>query len=80
MASPHYKCFQTLLRSSHVIGIWNYIEGIRFTVSDLAKRVIKTQENVITIEHTMKTWKSEPLFVRIDDGKSEPLFNIKGDV
>ena len=58
MASPHYKCFQTLLRSSHVIGIWNYIEGIRFTVSDLAKRVIKTQENVITIEHTMKTWKS----------------------
>ncbi len=47
-------------------------------MSDLAKRVIKTQENVVTIEHTMKAWKGEPLFTRIDDGKSEPLFNIKG--
>ena len=40
---------------------------------------LKMQENIITIEHTMQTWKSDPLFLRTDDGRNEPLFNIKGN-
>jgi hypothetical protein len=34
---------QNLMPWTWFPGIWNYIEGIRFTVSDLAARVIKTQ-------------------------------------
>ncbi len=34
-----------------------------------------TPENMIFFNR-----KNDPLFVRIDDGRSEPLFNIKGEI
>ena len=60
--------------------IWNYIENLRCTVTDLSQRVLKAQSNVSTIKLLINQWKDSPLFERIDEEKStERLLNIKGN-
>ena len=54
------------------------MENLRCVVMDLSLRVSKAQENVEAIKVLMQQWKDIPLFVRIDDGRSEGLLNLKG--
>ena len=61
-----------------ILGIWNYIEGIRFTVKDLNHRVVKAQENVAVITSLINKWNEKPLFSRIKEELVEPLLNIEG--
>ena len=73
----------SLERAEHALnwnseGIWNYMENLRCTVTDLSYRVTKAQENVAAIKYLVNKWKDKPMFERIDDGKSESLLNIKG--
>ena len=61
------------------LGIWNYIEGIRFSVKDMNQRVVKAKENVIVIQHLINRWNEIPLFERIkEEGRAEDLLNIEG--
>ena len=60
-------------------GIWHYMENLRCTVMDLSLRVSKAQDNVDAVQAMMQRWKDEPMFTRVEDGKSEGLLNIKGD-
>ena len=53
------------------IEIWEYIEGVRETVEDLAERVRKAQHNTEIIIEIMKKWEKDPLFTRVDDGSKE---------
>ena len=55
----------------------NHLKHLTLTIK-FFNNYFQIQENIITIEHTMQTWKNDPLFMRTDDGRSEPLFNIKG--
>ena len=59
-------------------GIWNYIENLRSTVTDLAQRVAKTQQNVEEVTKIMQQWKDQPLYKRTDTGAKENLLDLKG--
>ena len=61
-------------------GIWNYIEGIRFTVKDMNQRVVKAKENVCKIKSLINKWNEKPLFKRINKPMTEPLLDIDGMV
>ena len=63
-----------------VLGIWDYIEGIRCTVKDMNQRVVKAQENVIAIKSLINKWNSKPLFKRINKHLTEPLLDIEGKI
>ena len=72
-----------LERAEHALnwnseGIWNYIENLRSTVTDLAQRVAKTQQNVEEVTKIMQQWKDQPLYKRTDTGAKENLLDIKG--
>ena len=58
--------------------IWNYIESIRCTATDLSQRVLKAQRNVDEIKFLINQWKDLPLFQRTDKEKTEPLLNLSG--
>ena len=67
------------LISTVYLGIWNYIEGIRFSVKDMNQRVVKAKENVIVIQHLINKWNEIPLYERIkEEGRAEDLLNIEG--
>ena len=61
-----------------VLDIWNYIESIRCTATDLSQRVLKAQRNVDEIKFLINQWKDLPLFQRTDKEKTEPLLNLSG--
>ena len=63
-----------------ILGIWDYIEGIRCTVKDMNQRVVKAQENVIAIKSLINKWNSKPLFKRINKHLTEPLLDIEGKI
>ena len=72
-----------LERAEHALnwnseGIWNYIENLRSTVTDLAQRVAKTQQNVEEVTKIMQQWKDQPLYKRTDTGAKENLLDLKG--
>jgi hypothetical protein len=60
------------------LGIWNYIENLRLSVSDLNERVIKAQENIETIKKIIVMWKNEPMFKRLESDRKEPLLDLRG--
>jgi len=62
-----------------LLDIWNYVENLRCTASDLRLRVSKSQANVEKIKYLINRWKDRPLFKRIDKAKVEPLLNMKGE-
>ena len=61
-----------------LLDIWNYIESIRCTATDLSQRVLKAQRNVDEIKFLINQWKDLPLFQRTDKEKTEPLLNLSG--
>ena len=73
-----------LERAEHALnwnseGIWNYIESLRSTVTDLSKRVAKAQQNVEDIAKLMKSWKGKPLYTRVENSEvKEQLLDVQG--
>uniref|UniRef100_UPI00398EA260 dynein axonemal heavy chain 11-like isoform X1 n=2 Tax=Pristiophorus japonicus TaxID=55135 RepID=UPI00398EA260 len=54
---------------------WSYIVQMKDTVHDLASRVQKTKENVVTLQTLMKTWSECAMFTR-KDNKKDSLLNL----
>ena len=79
-----YLCYLTNRRIYNALkylflsDIWNYIESIRCTATDLSQRVLKAQRNVDEIKFLINQWKDLPLFQRTDKEKTEPLLNLSG--
>ena len=72
------RCTNTALEYLSYLDIWNYIESIRCTATDLSQRVLKAQRNVDEIKFLINQWKDLPLFQRTDKEKTEPLLNLSG--
>ena len=72
------KCTYNSPKYLSVLDIWNYIESIRCTATDLSQRVLKAQRNVDEIKFLINQWKDLPLFQRTDKEKTEPLLNLSG--
>ena len=72
------RCTNIALEYLSYLDIWNYIESIRCTATDLSQRVLKAQRNVDEIKFLINQWKDLPLFQRTDKEKTEPLLNLSG--
>ena len=79
LALTNNKSLETLT-CSVLLGIWEYIENLREHVMDLDQRVNKAQQNAKAINQLMKKWETLPLFTRYDDGRTDNLFNTRGDL
>ncbi|KAG7159120.1 Dynein beta chain, ciliary-like 3 [Homarus americanus] len=71
---------ETILRSEKELtwnseGVWEYIEVLRDSVSDLENRVQKAQANVRRLDNILATWIQKPIFER-RDGKRDTLLNL----
>ena len=62
----------------YFLDIWNYIESLRCTATDLSQRVVKAQRNVEQIAYLINQWKDCPLFTRVEKERTEPLLNLSG--
>ena len=67
-----------ILQSFDTLDIWNYIESLRCTATDLSQRVTKAQRNVEQIAFLINQWKDAPMFTRIEKERTEPLLNLSG--
>ena len=73
-----YPTSISILQSYNTLDIWNYIESLRCTATDLSQRVTKAQRNVEQIAFLINQWKDAPMFTRIEKERTEPLLNLSG--
>ncbi|XP_069187120.1 dynein beta chain, ciliary [Procambarus clarkii] len=57
-------------------GVWEYIEVLRDTVSNLESRVQKAQTNLKRLDGILDNWVQKPIFER-RDGKKDTLLNLE---
>ncbi|KAK4326143.1 hypothetical protein Pmani_003308 [Petrolisthes manimaculis] len=56
-------------------GVWEYIEGLRDTVSHLEGRVQKAHSNLTLLDSILSNWVQAPIFER-RDGKKDTLLSL----